>query len=115
MVINELLKDLGDAYELALNKERSSLIKKLSKVVNMQPEDIERTILPKKKRQCNAERLKEMQEMHANQTLSYVKIVFEDIEYYHEDKDKGIVIKELNGIPNIVGYMDNGEIVFLKN
>ena len=30
-------------------------------------------------------------------------------------KVRGIVIKETNGIPTVVGYMNNGEIVFLHN
>jgi hypothetical protein len=113
--IENLLIDLNEAYELALCKERVSLIKKIAKVVNMQPEDVEHAILPKKKRQCNAERLKEMKALHENQTLSYVPIEFEGVEYYHEDKPKGIVIQSVEGTPTIVGYMNEGEIVFLNN
>ena len=81
LVIENLLVDLNNAYQLSLCKERASLIKKIAKVVNMQPVDVEHAILSKDKRQCNAERLKEMRALHKNQTLSYKQIFFEGIEY----------------------------------
>lgn len=107
-----LLVELGEAYNLAVAKERSSLIKKFSKHYDIHAEDIEKHILPKNKRQEAKERIQEYERIQENQAIKYERIEHEGKEYYYQNTKYGIVIEHNNGIPAIVGHMGDDGIVF---
>ena len=111
-----LMAELDKAYEAAIAKERLSLIKKLAKQYNINAEEIEKKILPKKKRQQAAENIRKLEEMNRQQLPIYKRIVKNDNEYFYEDKHLGIVIRDLNTIPKIIGYYDmkTKDIVFTE-
>ena len=107
-----LQQQLSEAIDNAIAKERLSLIKKVAKVCDIDPEDLEKKILPKAKRQCNAEKIKEIMNKHKNQAIMFSPIVHNGKQYFYVDKQYGTVIERFNNKPIIVGYMDNGAIKF---
>lgn len=111
-----LMAELDKAYEAAIAKERLSLIKKLAKQYNINAEEIEKKILPKKKRQQAAENIRKLEELNRQQLPIYKRIIKNDNEYFYEDKHLGIVIRDLNTIPKIIGYYDmkTKDIVFTE-
>lgn len=111
-VMQDLFVDLAEAYNLAVAKERSSLIKKFSKHFDIHAEEIEKHILPKNKRQEAKQRLQEYERMQENQAIKYERVIHNDKEYYHQTGKYGIVITNNNGVPQIVGYMGDDGIVF---
>lgn len=112
-ILNE---ELIKAIENTIKKERSSLISKFAKSYNLAPEAIEKKILPKSKRQCDAQKLEEMRIMHENQAIMYKPIIYEGKEYFYHDKPGGIVIKHNGDLPaTIVGHMSGNTIAFIPD
>lgn len=114
-IMKELFKELNEAIELNTNKERHSLIKKISKYCNEPIEEIEKKILPKRKRQEANEKLEQLQALHKKQLPVYRAIEHEGKTYYYENTYLGIVIQDLDTNPEIVGYYDKGKIVFTND
>tara|TARA_B100000497_G_C7303064_1_gene205434 strand:- start:100 stop:522 length:423 start_codon:yes stop_codon:yes gene_type:complete len=110
--MQSLLIDLTEAYNLAVAKERSSLIKKFSKHFDIHAEEIEKHILPKNKRQEAKERLQEYERIQENQAIKWEGIVYNDKEYYRQPGKYGIVITNNNGKLQLVGHMGDDGIVF---
>jgi hypothetical protein len=108
------MNELEKSYDVAVAKERLSLIKKFSKQYGIPIEDIEKKILPKKKRQQIAENIKKLEEMNRKQLPIFKKIIKDEQEYFYEDKHWGIVIQDLETVPKIVGYYDekDEDIIF---
>lgn len=113
LAMQQLYASLEEAIELDKNKTRASLINKFATVFEMSPELVEKKILPKAKRQCDAQKIEEMRRIHEDQSIMYEQKIHNGKTYYYHNKPGGIVMeKDENDRPNIVGYMSGNSIVF---
>jgi 23S rRNA-/tRNA-specific pseudouridylate synthase len=55
----------------------------------------------------------ESPDMITNNIPIYKKIIYEDEEYYYDDKPNGIVLKKTDTSSKIVGYINNNIINFM--
>ena len=113
LAMQQLQISLKEAIELDRNKTRASLINKFATVFDMAPEVVEKKILPKAKRQCDAQKIEEMRLIHENQAIMYEQKNYNGKTYHFQNKPGGIVMeKDDNGQTRIVGYMSGDIIVF---
>lgn len=112
--MRQLNKELEESIKTTIDKERGSLINKFAKTFVIAPEIVEKKILPKSKRQCDAIKIEEMRKIHENQAIMYKQIVHDGEKYYYQKKEGGIVFKKNNDNNDIiiVGYMNGVHIVF---
>lgn len=113
LALQQLTMELEESIDTTINKARSSLINKFAKTFSIAPEVVEKKILPKSKRQCDAIKLEEMRNIHENQAIMYNPVTHNNKTYFCQDKVGGIVIeKDDSGRVKIVGYMANDKIIF---
>lgn len=106
---------LTESCEQTIIKERISLIKKFAKVFEMDPENVENKILPKKKRHITAERLKHLSDLYSKQPILYREII-KDGEYFQCEMEQYGLIYGTDDNDNIIicGHMKDNVPIFLK-
>lgn len=108
--LDRLIEELGDACDRTVVKERISLINKFAKNYNLHPEEVEKQILPKKKRHIIEDRIRKFIEIQSKQMKLYKKFTLDNKIYYREDNNYGMVYNESM---ELKGYVKNGKIIFI--
>jgi len=113
--IDEFIVKLQDACNLAIVKERITLVKKIGKMFQMEPEEVEKKILPKQKRSIAEGRRIQMETANKDQPILFEHLVADNgKEYYYQKKQYGLIIEYLNEtVYIIVGYYKDGKPVII--
>jgi 23S rRNA-/tRNA-specific pseudouridylate synthase len=118
---NEQLCTLMEEYQNAVQKEslkiKDELITKIATSYSLDIDILKKKFLKKKKiveEYDNSEiENDESPDMITNNIPIYKKIIYEDEEYYYDDKPNGIVLKKTDTSSKIVGYINNNIINFM--
>jgi 23S rRNA-/tRNA-specific pseudouridylate synthase len=118
---NEQLCALMEEYQNAVQKEslkiKDELITKIATSYSLDIDILKKKFLKKKKiveEYDNSEiENDESPDMITNNIPIYKKIIYEDEEYYYDDKPNGIVLKKTDTSSKIVGYINNNIINFM--
>lgn len=109
------IEELESATNLAIEKERKTLINKFSKMTNLTPEEIEKKLLPKEKRNITQEKMKTLEKINSDQVTLYEEIEIDGKEYYCQKVDHGLVIEFVTSDQTIlVGYYLKGKVNLIK-
>ena len=107
----ELLDELDESLNENSEKIKKNIFKKISKSFNLDNELLLKKIL-KYKKELSDESVNILSE--SDIVPVYKQIIYNDEEYYYDNNNlNGIVIKNLESNPIIVGYMgENNTIIF---
>lgn len=103
---DDMIVALQDACHLAIVKERKSLVKKFSKVYNLDIQEVEKKVLPKRNRHITEEKIKEYSDMFSKQPTIYTKLIHEEEEYLGELKRYGLIYKVKGKSAKVAGYFN---------
>ena len=112
--IKQLLIELEEAHEKENIKCKDEIAKKIASSFNLELEQVLKKITKKNKNKNSTDsenaldnELIQNLENETDLIPIYKKIIYEEKEYYYNDKPNGYVIEKNNETTKIVGYIDN--------
>ena len=112
--IKQLLLELEEAHEKENIKCKDEIAKKIASSFNLELEQVLKKITKKNKNKNSTDsenaldnELIQNLENETDLIPIYKKIIYEEKEYYYNDKPNGYVIEKNNETTKIVGYIDN--------
>lgn len=118
-----LLEELEEALDRENTKLKEDLAKKIAQSFNLDVEHVLKKVLKKKKKDSNSltatealdtiDQLVEDEENQKDFIPIYKKIIYEDKEYFYDDKPDGVVLQTNieSGETKIVGFIDPNTLV----
>jgi hypothetical protein len=112
-IMKNLLSELDDSLEKENNKLKEDIAKKIATSFDLDFEQVLKKVIKRKKK--NSDLFEQIEDINSDSIELenekdyipvYKKIIFEDKEYYYDDKPNGYVFKTNEGEINIVGYID---------
>ena len=116
----EIMKGLLEELDDSLNKEniklKEDIAKKISLSFNLDLNQVLKKIIKKKKNNNDTELTEQLANLEQIENLEetkdfipiYKKILYNDKEYFYDDKPDGVVFESNeNNLSKIVGYIDN--------
>ena len=117
--LKQLLLELEEAHEKENIKSKEEIAKKISGTFNLELEQVLKKIIKKNKNKNSVENdINEILTSELIQNLEedniipiYKKIIYEDKEYYYDDKPNGYVLEKNGDNTKIVGYIETQHLI----
>lgn len=111
--LKQLLLELEEAHEKENIKSKEEIAKKISGTFNLELEQVLKKIIKKNKNKNSVENDSDevlnselIQNLEDNVIPIYKKIIYDEKEYYYDDKPNGYVLEKNGDNTKIVGYIE---------
>lgn len=112
-IMKQLFLELEEAHEKESIKSKDDIAKKIASSFNLELEQVLKKITKKNKSKnltdsdnnIDNELIQNLEQDNDLMPI-YKKIIYDDKEYFYDDKPNGYVIEKINDTTKIVGYID---------